>query len=576
MACNYWLATAGLQLLDSIDSGNLPPPRLVHRHVMDRVVSFLTVPQRACARRVSHALCEAVIADSMEDLLSATVLVQQEMCSGGTQLVVLALGRSVGPFRSNDAAIAWCGGLALLYEELQLHFPHAAAIGISTRLAATRPFPFASGSATTTMCIVTDRPAQALESIVLGVRSATSVRALFHDGTACPILCFKEAMPDVSLHLLQSVPLSSLAPIDCIPSSKFFQQLCLSRVVLSGLPSLRFINGSAFEKCESLRFASLENLPLLERIGRSAFANCSRLSTVHLSGLPSLRRIGEGAFAESGLEFICLVDLPALESVGVQAFFGCRSLCKVKLSGLPALRSIRKSAFEGCGSLNSICLEKLPRLRRLEEDAFSSCGLRLVKLCELPSLQGIGETVFMGCSGMQSVCLENLPRLESIGTNAFLGCSGSYSIQLTGVPNLYAAPYDFMLFVPRRQVRHAFSRHMDKWAKRRDRKQDEDRATSEVERTESESTYSSSEESTDSDSEESSQLGENTESDSEIPLIGIARQLIADIRALTPEPSSQSQSSTSTRGSEGRKRKRATENSPKPQPKKTNKRATKK
>ena len=103
----------------------------VHRDVTERVAAFLTVPQQACARRASKALWEAVTAASMEDMLRATLIEQEDRNTRtvDAQLVVVAMSRAPGPFPSADAVLAWSGGLGSLYDELQLRFPHAAAIG---------------------------------------------------------------------------------------------------------------------------------------------------------------------------------------------------------------------------------------------------------------------------------------------------------------------------------------------------------------------------------------------------------------------------------------------------------------
>ena len=176
----------------------------MHRHVAECVIVFLTVPQRACARRASKALWGAVTATSMEDMLRATVLEQRDTRAVDAQLVVVVMSRVAGwsAFSSADALVAWSGGLGPLYDELQMRFPTAAAIGVSARLAAILPFPFANGSATMTVCVVTavvSAPsALVVESVVLGVRDATNVlvRALSHDGSRCPILCLEGATPE--------------------------------------------------------------------------------------------------------------------------------------------------------------------------------------------------------------------------------------------------------------------------------------------------------------------------------------------------------------------------------------------
>ena len=218
---------------------NLPPQR-VHRHVVDRVVAYLTVPQQACARRASKALWEAVRAESMENLLRATVLEHRDTSNVDAQLVFVAMSGGVAPFPSYDVLVEWCGGLTLLYEELQQRFPRAAAIGFSARLAAIRPFPFASGPTVTTlsMCILyalpSTPPTHAVESVVLEIRNpSVVVRALSHDGAACPILCLDGATPEQFPHMLDGVPLSSLPPIRCIAPSAFRQchvtAICLPR-----------------------------------------------------------------------------------------------------------------------------------------------------------------------------------------------------------------------------------------------------------------------------------------------------------------------------------------------------------
>ena len=245
----------------------------VHRDVKERVADFLTVSQRACARRASKALWEAVRAASMEDMLRATVVVDQGAQPVDVQVVVAAMSRASGPLPSADALLAllaWSGGLGPLYDELQLRFPYAAAIGISARLAAVRPFPFASGCTTMTVCVVTaaasDPSALVIESVVLGVHNATNVfvRTLSHNGAPCSVLCLEAATREQISNIVYHVPLS--------PS----------------LPSLRTIVANTFEKCnKSLQSINLSNL-LLESIGDYAFACCAHLSSVDLSSLTSL------------------------------------------------------------------------------------------------------------------------------------------------------------------------------------------------------------------------------------------------------------------------------------------------
>ena len=292
---------------------NAPRPR-VHRHVLERVAAFLAMPQRANTRRASKALWEAVTAASMEDMLRATVLEHRDASAADAQLVVVAMSRALGPFPSVDALVAWCGGLPLLYEEVQLRFPHTAAIGVSARLAAIRPFPFASGSAVTTVCVVTavaSAPSTlVVESVALGVRNATNVlvRALSHKVAPCPILCLEGATREQFPNMLHDV-------------------------LLSSLPSMRSIAASAFNNCTSLRSACLADLPLLESIGERAFVGCVNLSSVDFSNLPSLRTIGKNAFWKcKSLQSISFADLPLLESIGNGAFGECVHLSSAVLS----------------------------------------------------------------------------------------------------------------------------------------------------------------------------------------------------------------------------------------------------
>ena len=89
--------------------GNRPflPPQRVHRHVVDRVAAYLTVPQQACARRASKALWEAVRAESMEDLLRATVLEHRDTSNADAQLVFVAMSGGLYPI----SVIRCAGGM---------------------------------------------------------------------------------------------------------------------------------------------------------------------------------------------------------------------------------------------------------------------------------------------------------------------------------------------------------------------------------------------------------------------------------------------------------------------------------
>ena len=353
--------------------------RCVHRHVLERV-AFLTVPQQASTRRASKALWEAVRAASMENLLRFTVFEHEDPSTA--QLVVVAMSRAVGPFPSSDALLAWSGGLALLYAELQLCFPHAAAMGISTRLAAIRPFPFSVGSTVATMCVVTaNPPMHAIESIELGVRDAWG--DLSHNNAACPILCLEGAIPRQLLRMMDGTPLSSL-------------------------PSIRGIQPSAFQQCASLQSVCLANVPLLECIGDRAFSECTRLTTVELSELPLLRTIGNSAFQKcTTLQSMSLKNLPLFESIGDQAFSECGqlSVLAVDLSELRSLHTIGKGAFEKCKSLCSMSFANAPLLRIGDRAFFECVGLTSVEISCVPPLRTSRNALLFSLSG--SICYQS-------------------------------------------------------------------------------------------------------------------------------------------------------------------------
>ena len=432
----------------------------------ERIAAFLTVPQQAYARRASKALWEAVRAASMEDMLRTAVLEHQDATAIDTQLVVVAMSRVVGPFPSVDALVAWCGGLGSLCEELQLRFPHAAVIGVSARLAAIRPFPFASVSTTMTVCVLTAvasvSSALVLESAVLYMRNATNVpvRSLSHDGSLCAILCLEGATPKQFLNVhdvllsslpsirkveegalrdcesLQSVVFANLPLLESFGALSFTACSRLFSVDLVALPCLLTIESSAFSQCESLQSISLASLPLLQSIGYQAFAECVRLSSFDFSALPSLRWIGEYAFGRcESLQSVSLANLPLLENIGDAAFAGCTRLSSVDLSGLPCLRWITGYPFMGCVSLQSISFANLPLLESI--GTFSELvHLFCVKLSELPSLRLINDYAFMKCTSLQSVSLVNLPLLGRIGRSAFAECARLSSVALSGLPSL--------------------------------------------------------------------------------------------------------------------------------------------
>ena len=370
-------------------------------------------------------LWEAVTAASMEDMLRATVLEHRDASAEDTQLVVVAMSRALGPFPSVDALVAWCGGLPLLYEEIQLRFPHAAAIGVSARLAALRPFPFASGSAVTTVCVVTavaSAPsALVFESVALGVRNATNVlvRALSQDGSPCPILCLEGATREQFPNMVHDV-------------------------LLSSLPPLRSIAPSAFNKCMSLRSACLSDLPLLESIGEKAFAECLNLSSVDLSNLPALRCIREGAFSlqSSILSNVDLSNLPSLRTIGKSTFWKCESLRSVSLANLPLLESIGEGAFGGCVRLSSVDFSSLSSLQRIGTAAFWRCtSLQSISIVSLPLLESIGDGAFYECVNLSSVGFSSLLSLRTIGASAFFGCHSLHSINFAYMPLLVSIGY---------------------------------------------------------------------------------------------------------------------------------------
>ena len=436
-------------------------PACVHRDVTERVIAFLSVPQQACARRASKALWKAVAAASMEDLLRATVLEHQD----DEQLVVVAMSRVSAPFPCGDALVAWSGGLGSLYDELQLRFPHAAAIGISARLAAIRPFSFASGSTTMTVCVVTAAAsapsALVIESVVLCVRNAANVlvRTLSFPvilldllTSPCPSYCARLSTVELlklpplctigksafqQCESLQSISLTNLPHLESLGDQVFSWCVHLSTVSLSDLPSLRSIGEGAFRFSESLQSIGLSDLPLLESVGDCAFAESARLSTVDLSDLPSLRSIGEGTFrfCES-LQSIGLESLPLLESIGDGAFTECTCLSTVNLSGLPSLRSIGEYAFHNCTRLSTVNFSGLPSLRTIGKGAFIFCkSLQSISFSNLPLLESIGDGAFTECTRLSTVNLTGLP-LRSIGEGAFRGCKSLQSISLANLPLL--------------------------------------------------------------------------------------------------------------------------------------------
>ena len=440
----------------------------VHRHVLERVAAFLSVPQQACARRASKALREAVRAASMEDLLRATFKYQDEnkyKAADDAQLVVVTMSRTVGP--PQGLLAAWSGGPLMLYEELQLRFPRAAAIGISAQLFPSTIQPFTPGPATTvSLCVVTTvastPPAHVVESVMLAVHNPSVLaRVISPDCAPCSMLCLEGVTPEQfprmllgiplsslpSLHRieqralyrcasLQSITLTNLPLLESLGSSSFSECTNLATVELSALPSLHSIDGRAFFHCTSLHSMSLVDLPRLEIIGDHSFSRCGRLARMELSGLPSLIVIGDGAFNCTSIQSFSFTSMPMLESFG-NSFTRCVHLTNVDISGLSSLRTIGSSTFEECKLLQSVTLSNLPLLETIGTRACFGCEhLARVSFSALPSFRTIGERAFFQCESLQSVTLANLPRLESIGDSAFFGCAHLAGVELRELPSL--------------------------------------------------------------------------------------------------------------------------------------------
>ena len=439
------------------------------KHVFEYVAAFLTVRQRLPARRASKAMCKAVSAVCMEDLLRATVVQLNGMDDSH---LIVASSRVSDEFPSFDVALAWSGGPTPLYEELQLRFPRTMAYGIPSRIMSVCPFPFPSGSTTTTACIIyevgRDPPTHAVDSVVLGVYSANAaagapginitVPVLI---TPFPMLCL-DAKPEQFPHVAQSVAISSFAPIPSdqptkqhqpLTSLRFAELSCLEaignyafvncqtliKLYLSGLKSLRTVGAHTFKECGSLKSVGLVNLPRLESIGDSAFAACKQLTDLELSELTSFRVIEDNAFSDcESLKSVHLASLPCLTSIGRCAFARCVQLSSVDLSCLGAIRSIGEKAFDSCHALTTVHLTNLALLESIGKGAFTSCTkLATVEFSRgLTSLRTIGANAFAECASLTSVSLANMPHLESIGERAFAECKLLASVDVTGLTAL--------------------------------------------------------------------------------------------------------------------------------------------
>ena len=435
------------------------PSARVHRDVTERVVAFLSVSQRACARRGSKALWKAVTAESMEDMLRATVLEHRDTRVVDGQLVVVAMSSMPGSFSSADALVAWSGGLGPLYDELQLRFPHATVIGISARLAAIRPFPFTSGTVMT-VCVVSavasTPSALVIESVVLGIRDAMKVVVcnlsrdcpVYGTPCSCPILCLEGAIREQFANEMHDVSLPSLPPLRTIGKLALWGCESLQSITLTNLPTLKSIDDYAFDRCARLSTVDLSSLPSLRSIGKGAFSNCESLQSIRLADLPRLKSIGDHAFAECAhLSTVNLSELP-LCKIWKDAFQKCKSLQSISLANLPLLESIDDSGtvwsmhryflevFQECEYLQSASLANLPLLKSIGICAFHWCRLSSIVLSSLPSLRTIWERAFSNCESLQSIRLADLPRLKSIGDHAFDGCAHLSTVDLSSLPSL--------------------------------------------------------------------------------------------------------------------------------------------
>ena len=303
----------------------------MHWGVLERFVTYLTIPQQAFARRVCKTLFDAVSALSLETLVQATVIEHCETGSSDLQFVVVT-DCTVAPFPPGDVLVAWSGGLSLLCEDLQLRFRCASAFGISTRLTPF-PFRFPRDYTATTVCMVTPTPSTPLnvESVVVvcpkrstAVRPtpyATLVSALH---TPCPMLCLSDG-------------------------SKKQLSYAQETVALTSLRQTHAIEASSLDRFKSLE---LSCFPYLERIKKEAFFRNEYLSHVDLSRLPSLSLIEPSAFSGcESLQSVTLADLPQLQSIGDYAFSKCKQLVVVRTSGLAELSVIGAYAFDSCSSL---------------------------------------------------------------------------------------------------------------------------------------------------------------------------------------------------------------------------------
>ena len=383
----------------------------VCKHVFERLVAFLTRHEQAHARRASKVVCQAVSTVCMENLLRATVLQHSDGNDGSLVIVATTVTTAEDTIRvlqglpSFDVALAWSGGLMVLYEELRLRFP-LATIGISTRLMfGLCPSP--SAASLTMPCMLLNNvdslsPLYALECVVIEDAAASNltVPAL---SAPFPMLCLDGAKPEQVSRDVENLPLSTFSSSACCSANEL-----------------------GFFQCRSLASLSFANLPWLQRVRDCAFFGNAMLTTVELTCLPSLRMIGFNAFNEcTSLTSVSLIDLPCLESIGFRAFAGCEQLLTVVLRDLSSLRAIGASAFYGCKSLQSVHVANV-LLESIGEYAFFYCSrLSNIDLLCVKSLRSIGDCAFFGCASLSTCNLASLPCTQYIGDRAFHNCGFS-------------------------------------------------------------------------------------------------------------------------------------------------------
>ena len=474
-----------------------PRPALP-RYIVECTVEFLTVEQQGEARAVSRLMQSVVSVVSMEHLMKATAVCGNEegllpvADSGRATLVVIASGRVVKPFPSVESLLSWCGGHVELFTQVRQRFP-STAIGISTRLLGTRPFPSASdGHSATTTCVVfpaRGSNARTIESVTLSGPPDTKVLAL----CLCPSMLCLEAIASGRPLATSLVPLSSIkpavklewsafalvsplalvlvnlscevTPIGYQPSSSFSNSKSFISVDLSGLPTLVSMNGF-FARCSSLLSVSLCDMQCVETISDDTFAGCKRLTDVNLSDMPNLRTFGN-AFCEcESLISIVLRNLPSLTSFSAPGFYSktgfnaCMQLSSVSLCGLPSLAAIGDN-FRSCTSITSISLQNMQNLEFgnsvIDPFPFNTTSLTTIIFKNLQRVRHINKDAFGGLQGgrgfgvrtgakwltsvqgpqknIAHVELSDLLTLREIGKGAFSACTSLLSFPFEQIPS---------------------------------------------------------------------------------------------------------------------------------------------